>query len=59
MDCKRTSKAATNNITSPTKDFDEVNCIQSYVSFSYKKKKPYLSVYLESMETGSNVIQIS
>nr|ATJ44712.1 dimethylallyl tryptophan synthase [Epichloe bromicola] len=36
----------------PHDDYEALNYIHSYISFSYRKNKPYLSVYLHSFETG-------
>nr|Q12594.1 RecName: Full=Tryptophan dimethylallyltransferase; AltName: Full=4-dimethylallyltryptophan synthase; Short=DMATS; AltName: Full=All-trans-hexaprenyl-diphosphate synthase; AltName: Full=L-tryptophan dimethylallyl transferase [Claviceps fusiformis]pir/JC4338/ tryptophan dimethylallyltransferase (EC 2.5.1.34) - ergot fungus [Claviceps purpurea]AAC18893.1 dimethylallyl-trans-transferase [Claviceps fusiformis]ABV57826.1 dimethylallyltryptophan synthase [Claviceps fusiformis]prf//2202167A Trp(dime len=36
----------------PNHDFESLNYLHTYVSFSYRKNKPYLSVYLHSFETG-------
>lgn len=37
---------------SPHLDHENVNYLHAYISFSYQKGKPYLSVYLQSFETG-------
>ncbi|KAJ5678580.1 Dimethylallyl tryptophan synthase [Penicillium macrosclerotiorum] len=36
----------------PHENHEDVNYIHAYISFSYRKQKPYLSVYLQSFETG-------
>ncbi|KAJ6050361.1 uncharacterized protein N7446_005401 [Penicillium canescens] len=36
----------------PHLDHDTVNYLHAYISFSYRKGSPYLSVYLQSFETG-------
>ncbi|KAI3135362.1 hypothetical protein CBS147330_3414 [Penicillium roqueforti] len=36
----------------PHVDHDTVNYLHAYISFSYRKGSPYLSVYLQSFETG-------
>ncbi|KAI1214325.1 4-dimethylallyl tryptophan synthase [Annulohypoxylon truncatum] len=37
----------------PEEDHELTNYIHAYVSFSYRKNKPYLGVYLQSFETGN------
>ncbi|KAL5338183.1 dimethylallyl tryptophan synthase FgaPT2 [Aspergillus crustosus] len=37
----------------PHADHASLNNIHAYISFSYRKEKPYLSVYLQSIETGN------
>ncbi|OTA60880.1 4-dimethylallyl tryptophan synthase [Hypoxylon sp. EC38] len=37
----------------PDADHESLNYLHAYISFSYRKNKPYLSVYLQSFETGS------
>ncbi|KAI1453252.1 4-dimethylallyl tryptophan synthase [Annulohypoxylon moriforme] len=37
----------------PEEDHDSMNYVHAYVSFSYRKDKPYLGVYLQSLETGN------
>ncbi|KAJ5672677.1 dimethylallyl tryptophan synthase FgaPT2 [Penicillium longicatenatum] len=37
----------------PHADHNSMNYIHAYISFSYRKEKPYLSVYLQSLETGN------
>ncbi|KAH7028981.1 4-dimethylallyl tryptophan synthase [Microdochium trichocladiopsis] len=37
---------------SPDEQHDSMNYIHAYISFSYRKNKPYLGVYLQSFETG-------
>ncbi|KAG6265914.1 hypothetical protein E4U47_006159 [Claviceps purpurea] len=36
----------------PYHDFESLNYLHSLVSFSYRRNKPYLSVYLHTFETG-------
>ncbi|KAF7589021.1 hypothetical protein BBP40_004848 [Aspergillus hancockii] len=36
----------------PHADHDRLNYLHAYISFSYRKEKPYLSVYLQTLETG-------
>ncbi|PYI33858.1 tryptophan dimethylallyltransferase [Aspergillus indologenus CBS 114.80] len=36
----------------PHADHETLNYLHAYISFSYRKNKPYLSVYLQSLETG-------
>ncbi|KAI9372976.1 tryptophan dimethylallyltransferase [Aspergillus egyptiacus] len=36
----------------PHADHDSLNYLHAYISFSYRKDTPYLSVYLQSFETG-------
>jgi hypothetical protein len=40
------------NACSPDEDANELNYLQSLVSFSYRDKKGYLSVYLHTFEAG-------
>lgn len=37
---------------SPHVDHDKLNYLHAYISFSYRDRTPYLSVYLQSFETG-------
>lgn len=37
---------------SPHADQETLNYLHAYISFSYRKGKPYLSVYLQTFETG-------
>lgn len=37
---------------SPHADHESLNYLHPYISFSYRKRTPYLSVYLQSFETG-------
>ncbi|KAE8348771.1 tryptophan dimethylallyltransferase FgaPT2 [Aspergillus coremiiformis] len=37
----------------PDEHHEAVNYLHTYISFSYRKNKPYLGVYLQSFETGS------
>ncbi|KAI0381639.1 4-dimethylallyl tryptophan synthase [Hypomontagnella monticulosa] len=37
----------------PEEDHESLNYLHAYISFSYRKNKPYLGVYLQSFETGS------
>ncbi|KAI1478849.1 4-dimethylallyl tryptophan synthase [Daldinia eschscholtzii] len=37
----------------PEEDHASLNCLHAYISFSYRKNRPYLGVYLQSFETGS------
>ncbi|KAL4866205.1 hypothetical protein BDV12DRAFT_210651 [Aspergillus spectabilis] len=37
----------------PHADHASLNNLHAYISFSYRKEKPYLSVYLQSLETGN------
>ncbi|KAI1801861.1 4-dimethylallyl tryptophan synthase [Daldinia bambusicola] len=37
----------------PEEDHASLNYLHAYISFSYRKNKPYLGVYLQSFETGS------
>ncbi|GKZ27550.1 aromatic prenyltransferase (DMATS family) [Aspergillus brasiliensis] len=37
----------------PTQELENLNYLHAYISFSYRKNKPYLAVYLQSFETGS------
>ncbi|KAL4806166.1 dimethylallyl tryptophan synthase FgaPT2 [Aspergillus unguis] len=37
----------------PNADHDSLNYLHAYISFSYQKNRPYLSVYLQSFETGN------
>ncbi|KAI1658829.1 4-dimethylallyl tryptophan synthase [Daldinia decipiens] len=36
----------------PYDDLETMNWLHAYISFSYRKGKPYLSVYLQTLETG-------
>ncbi|EAL94103.2 tryptophan dimethylallyltransferase fgaPT2 [Aspergillus fumigatus Af293] len=36
----------------PHADHDKLNYLHAYISFSYRDRTPYLSVYLQSFETG-------
>ncbi|GFF94574.1 hypothetical protein CNMCM6936_002242 [Aspergillus lentulus] len=36
----------------PHADHESLNYLHPYISFSYRKRTPYLSVYLQSFETG-------
>nr|UFQ30626.1 dimethylallyl tryptophan synthase [Claviceps arundinis] len=36
----------------PYHDFESLNYLHSLISFSYRRNKPYLSVYLHTFETG-------
>ncbi|CCE30228.1 uncharacterized protein CPUR_04076 [Claviceps purpurea 20.1] len=36
----------------PYHDFESLNYLHAYISFSYRRNKPYLSVYLHTFETG-------
>nr|ATW01296.1 DmaW [Claviceps gigantea] len=36
----------------PNDDFESLNYLHTYVSFSYRGNKPYLSVYLHTFESG-------
>lgn len=40
------------NSASPHADHENINYLHAYISFSYQKGRPYLSVYLQSFETG-------
>ncbi|CAG8227416.1 unnamed protein product [Penicillium olsonii] len=37
----------------PNEDHDKVNYLHAYVSFSFRRERPYISVYLQSFETGN------
>jgi len=37
----------------PYDDLESLNYLHTYISFSYRNKKPYLSVYLHSFECGN------
>ncbi|KAI0848994.1 4-dimethylallyl tryptophan synthase [Daldinia vernicosa] len=37
----------------PEEDHASLNCLHAYISFSYRKNRPYLGVYLQSFETGN------
>nr|ABZ80611.1 4-dimethylallyl tryptophan synthase [Malbranchea aurantiaca]ABZ80612.1 4-dimethylallyl tryptophan synthase [synthetic construct] len=37
----------------PDENYETMNYVHAYISFSYRKNKPYLGVYLQSFETGS------
>nr|Q6X1E1.1 RecName: Full=Tryptophan dimethylallyltransferase; AltName: Full=4-dimethylallyltryptophan synthase; AltName: Full=All-trans-hexaprenyl-diphosphate synthase; AltName: Full=L-tryptophan dimethylallyl transferase; Short=DMATS [Balansia obtecta]AAP92451.1 dimethylallyltryptophan synthase [Balansia obtecta] len=37
----------------PNDDHESLNYLHTYISFSYRKNKPYLSVYLHTFESGS------
>ncbi|KAG5924168.1 hypothetical protein E4U42_004734 [Claviceps africana] len=36
----------------PNDDFESLNYLHTYISFSYRHNKPYLSVYLHTFESG-------
>lgn len=39
-------------LISPDEQHESMSYIHAYISFSYRKNKPYLGVYLQSFETG-------